>query len=389
MVRGSIRIAVVAMLVFAIDAQLCAGQESAEQLRSRATVLAYNLDHDDAIALLRKAVALEPDDPANHRSLASVLWLNMLFTRGAVTVDHYLGGFSRARVALRKPSPEVDAEFRTHVARAIELAEQRVAARPQDPQAHYDLGAAVGLQATYVATVEGRLLAGFKAARRSYDEHEKVLKIDPARKDAGLIVGTYRYIVSTLSLPMRMMAYIAGFGGGKERGIAMLEETASAGVLVYNRERRYDGALRALEELRRAYPRNRLVLLETGATALRAKRFDQADDVLTKGLAMLAGDTRPRMPGEEALWKYKRGAARGALGRVDAARSDLAAALDADAAAWVQGRSHVELARLALREGDRAGAVREARTAASLCERGNDPACVDEAKKLEKDSNAR
>ena len=86
---------------------------------------------------------------------------------------------------------------------------------------HYDLGAAVGLQASYVATVEGRMLAGFKAARRCYDEHEQVLALDPSRKDAGLIVGTYRYLVSTLSLPMRVMAYVAGFGGGRDRGVQL------------------------------------------------------------------------------------------------------------------------------------------------------------------------
>ena len=53
------------------------------------------------------------------------------------------------------------------------------------------------------------------------------------------------------------MAYVAGFGGGRERGIQMLQETAAAGgenrtdamfalVLVYNREQRYDDALRTL-----------------------------------------------------------------------------------------------------------------------------------------------
>ena len=315
-------------------------------------------------------------------------------------MDHYLGGFTRPRVELTKPSPEVDQEFRTHVARAIELAERQVASNPKDPQAHYNLGAAVGLQASYVATVEGRLLAGFKAARRAFDEHERVLKLDPSRKDAGLIVGTYRYVVSTLSLPMRMMAYIAGFGGGKERGIAMIEETAAAGgdnradslfalVLVYNRERRYDDALRALEELHKAYPRNRLVLLETGATALRAERFEQADATLTRGLSMLAADTRARMAGEEALWRYKRGAARTALGRTEPAREDLVFATGADAAPWVRGRAHLELGRLALRQGDRAGAARYGKAAASLCQTGNDPVCVEDAKRLEKDANAR
>src|SRR5919107_1160243 len=168
--------------------------------------LAYNLDHDRAVALLRESSNRSPDDPALHRALASILWLNMLFSRGAVTVDHYLGSFSRTQVELRQPPLELDAAFRAHVSRAIELAERRVAASPRDAQAHYDLGSAVGLHASYIATVQGKLLAGFTAARRAFDAHERVLELDPSRKDAGLVVGTYRYVVSTLSLPMRMMA---------------------------------------------------------------------------------------------------------------------------------------------------------------------------------------
>ena len=213
------------------------------------------------------------------------------------------------------------------------------------------LGAALGLQASYVATVEGKLVAGFRAAERAYDEHEKALSLDPSRKDAALVVGTYRYVVSTLSLPMRVVAYVAGFGGGRERGIQMLRETAEldpeskpdrnpAGVaiqrgndaradalfaliLVYNRERRYDDALNVLAELQRLFPRNRLLWLEAGSTALRAGRAQQADALLNEGLAMMAKDKRPRMPGEEALWRYKRGAARAALGRTDDALADL------------------------------------------------------------------
>jgi tetratricopeptide (TPR) repeat protein len=388
--------------------------QTSNELRQRALELAYNLDHDQALELLRRAVALSPDDPAPHRSLASVLWLNLLFRRGAVTVDHYLGSFSRSSVDLAKPPPDIDREFRLHVERSISLAERRVASNPGSAQAHYDLGAAVGLQASYVATVEGRMLAGFRAAQRCYDEHEKVLALDPSRKDAGLIVGTYRYLVSTLSLPMRMMAYVAGFGGGRARGIQMLEETAgftnqkvggldtkaAAGndsrtdalfalVLVYNRERRFDDALRVLQELRRLYPRNRLLWLEAGATALRGGQAQQADDLLTEGLAMLAKDQRARIPGEDALWRYKRGAARAALGRVDAALADLQSATSADAQAWVHGRARVELGRLALKRGDRGAAAVEARQAQTLCERGNDPVCIEDARALLRSSNGR
>ena len=368
-------------------------QPSARELRERASDLTFNLDHDEAIRLLRQAIAADPNDPANHRALASTIWLQILFKRGAVTVDHYLGSFTKASVDVRNPPAELDAEFKREIAKAIEMAEQRAAASPRSAQAHYDLGAAVGLQASYIASVEGRLLAGFRAARRSYDAHETVLEIDPKRKDAGLIVGTYRYLVSTLSLPMRLMAYAAGFGGGKELGLQMIEETAASGgdnrtdaefalVLLYNRERRYGDALRVLDTLRRRYPRNRLVLLEAGATATRGNRPAEAEALLTDGLAMLARDRRAKIPGEDALWHYKRGAARVLLGRVDDARADLRAALTPEAAGWVQGRTHLEMARLAANQGDRTTAQREAAEAAAVCGRSSDPICVADAKKI-------
>jgi len=384
--------------------------QSAADLRATALDLAYNLDHDRALELLRRAVRQAPDDPAPHRSLASVLWLNMLFRRGAVTVDHYLGSFSRAKVDLAKPPPEIDREFRAEVDQAIALAEKRTATNPKDPQAHYDLGAALGLKASYVATVEGRLLAGFRAARQCYDEHEKVLSLAAWRKDAGLIVGTYRYVVSTLSLPMRLMAYVVGFGGGRERGIQMLEDTAStkvlasgstrmendaqadalfALVLVYNRERRFDDGVRVLQELRRLYPRNRLLLLEAGATALRGGHARQADDLLTEGLAALAKDSRPRIPGEEGLWHYKRGAARAALGQGDGAVADLQVAIAPGSQSWVAGRARLELGHIAMTRGDRGAAAGYARDAETFCERGSDPTCVQEAKSLLRSANGR
>src|SRR4030095_7319747 len=94
---------------------------------------------------------------------------------------------------------------------------------PRDADAHYQLGAAVGLRASYTATVEGSAVGAFRAAREAFHEDEEVLQLDPKRKDAGLIVGTYRYIVSALSLPVRWMAYVVGFGGDKTRGLRMIE----------------------------------------------------------------------------------------------------------------------------------------------------------------------
>jgi tetratricopeptide (TPR) repeat protein len=370
-----------------------ANAQSSRELRERAADLVYNLDHAEAIALLRKAVAADPNDSNNFRALASTIWLDVLYRRGAVTVDHYLGSVTKNAVDLKNPPGQLDAEFKRAIAKAIELAEKRAAASPRDPQAHFELGTALGLQASYIASVEGRLKAGFGAARRSYDEQETALELDGRRKEAGLIVGTYRYLVSTLPWYMRVGAYIAGFGGGKETGIRMIEETAAAGgenrtdaefalVLLYNREKRYDDALRVLANLRRRYPRNRLVLLEAGGTALRANRPAEAEALLTEGLAMFTRDGRAKIPGEQALWHYKRGAARVLLRKRNDALADLRVAQGPEAAGWVQGRAHLEMARLAQQQGDRDGARRAAAQAIGVCTKSNDPICVEDAKNI-------
>ena len=74
-----------------------------------------------------------------------------------------------------------------------------------------------------MATIDGGIVAAFGAAREAFNEHEKVLSLNPARADAGLIVGAYRYLVAALSMPMRWVAHVAGFGGGHERGLRMVE----------------------------------------------------------------------------------------------------------------------------------------------------------------------
>src|SRR5262245_15874278 len=298
--------------------------QSPPSAAARAFQHAYNLDYDGATGELEAAAAANPRDIAVERGLAVVPWLMITFRRGAVTVDDYLGSISKQNVALREPPADLAERFARHSARALQLAEEAVRARPNEAEAQYQLGAVVGLQASYSATVEGRVLGAFRAARRAYEAHERVMRLDPSRKDAGLIVGMYRYIVSQLSLPIRMMADLVGFGGGKELGIRMIEDAARhpgdsqadarfALVLLYNRERRYDDALRVLGQLQEAFPRNRILWLEAGATALRAGRAADAERLLDEGLQRLATDRRPRMFGEEALWYLKRGTARVAL----------------------------------------------------------------------------
>src|SRR5258705_8656056 len=213
------------LLTLAWPCRSAANPEST-RLRTRAYELALNLDYDEATRNMEAAVKADPNDPSAERGLATIPWLLISFRRGTATVDEYLGGITKQNVALREPPADLASRFNTHIQRATMLAEALLRAKPNDAEAHYQVATTVGLQATYVATLEGRILGAFRAARRAYDEGETTLDLDASRKDAGLIGGMYRYVVSLMPLPLRMMAYVAGFGGGKERGLQMIEEAA-------------------------------------------------------------------------------------------------------------------------------------------------------------------
>ena len=391
---SSVRAGLVLALL-ALTARPAIASRESEALRARGATEINSLDRDQAVATFRQAIAADPQDAAAYRGLAGALWLNITYRRGNMTVDDYLGRVNRTNAAPPPPPAEAAAAFRDALDRALALARKRVETNPRDADGHYQVGAAVGLRAAYVATVEGRAVGALRAAREAYEEQEKAMELDPHRKDAGFIVGTYRYIVSGLAMPARFIAYMAGFGGDKERGLRMIEEaTAYPGdnqtdarfalVLIYNRERRYDSALEQLAILRQQFPRNRLVWLEAGATNLRAGRPADAERFLTEGLSKFARDERPRMFGEDALWLYKRGAARAALARTAEAEQDLRKAVSSDGRKWVHGRAHLELGKLRSAAGNRPAAIAEFQAAATLCDADNDGATGDEARRLMK-----
>jgi tetratricopeptide (TPR) repeat protein len=298
----------------ALEPDAASGRKAAAvALRARGLDLGYNLDHAEALEAFEEAIAADPYDPTAYRLAAGTAWVALLFKQGTITVADYLG---QARTTVARPTPDAELNDRFHrfLDRSLALSEQQLRSNPRDVAAHYHVGAAFGFVASYTATVNGRVLGSFGAARRAYREHQRVLELDPTRHDAGLIVGTYRYAIANLSMPMRIAARLAGFGADRDSGVRLVEAAARHPsdvranalftlILIYNRERRYDDALRVIHELQERYPRNRLLWLEAGQTALRAGRPADARAALEQGLARLGADPRPRALGEEARWR--------------------------------------------------------------------------------------
>lgn len=393
--RHRIPLALVALGVLVWGGSAVATSEAPGTALEQAYDLAYNLDHDQAVDTLLRALEENPTDASTHRGIAALSWLRMLFLRGQVLVDSQMTATFNSPGRKQDPPVELDELFQIHIGRAVELSEEAVRRAPNDPEVHYQLGASLALVASYTATIEGESLRALRDAKRAYTEHEKVLELDPARKDANLTLGLYRYLVSLLPGPVRMMAYLVGFDGGKEEALRLIEQAAAypgdseseakfALVLLYNREKEFDRAQRVLSELKRRYPRNWLVWLESASTWLRDERARMAERDLTLGFEKLVNDDRPRMFGEDKVWLLKRGTARVDLSKLDDARVDLEAARTGQTTEWVQGRATIELGKIADLEGNRALARSEYDRGRKLCDRANDRRCVSLAKTLKK-----
>ncbi len=350
--------------------------------------LVYNLDFAAANATFQRAVAARPNYPAGYRAVAGAAWLQILFERGASLLDSYLAGsMSGPSGEFDAPREELARTFEQHVAHAIRLAEGLVERDALDPDGHYELGVAVALDASYHATILRQPFRALRSARRAYLAHERVLELDPAYHDAKMLVGLYRYIISVIPRPVRWMAYLVGFDGGKPEAIRLLADAARrstrvrgeaqfALAMIYNREREFRRAHAVLTNLRRNFPRNRLLWIETASTWLRDGRPALAELILAHGFRRLESDPRPRMMGEEAIWRLKRGTALIGLDEVDRARPDLALAARNGAATWVRGRAHLELGKLNDLAGDHQTARGHYVRARQICNEAGDRGCA-------------
>lgn len=370
------------------------------RLTGEAYGLAYDLRLEDSLALLSRARAADPADPAPPRAAAAVTWLQILCTQGVATFAAF-EGTATGDVVARPPVPEsLRTRFMTEIEASIALAERARGVTRDDADAQYQLGASLGLRALYRGSVEGRAFAAFTEGRKAVALLDDLRRRSPRHHESALLPGIYRYAVSTLSLPKRWLAAAAGLPGDRAGGIALLEQAArddaatatDASVvlmIVYNREGRRSDALRHLRTLHRRHPTNRLLRLNLAATELAAADGAAAERSIDEGLSRPTPFGEPFIPGERGLWLYIRGAARVLLGNTAAARADLHEALDAQPREWIRARVHVELAKVALASGSRAGASAELDRAVLHARRASDETALTMARNLRRTNGNR
>ena len=361
-------------------------------LTREAYVRAYELKFAESVAVLERARRADASDPAPPRAIAAITWMEILFRQGVATFDAFVGEASADHVARPAAPHHLATRFLNHAGEAVQLSEGLVAASPADVDAQYQLGASTGLLALYRGTVEGRMWVAFVEGRRAVGTMERVRQANGDHREAALLLGLYRYAVSTLSWPKRMLASLAGMPGDRHAGIQLLETAADPRaetstdaslllMIVYNREGEHAQALDHLRRLRERHPGNRLLVLNMAATALAASDPAAAAETITAGLGTIRTFDEPLVLGERAMWFYIRGAARVSLSDPRAA-DDLRQSLASDPREWIRARTHFELARRALHSRDERQARTELAEAERCGEKAGDRAVVERARQL-------
>jgi hypothetical protein len=167
------------------------------------------------------------------------------------------------------PDPNIRDHFQAALSRAEALARARLAKDARNPDALFAMTLSSGLQADYAALIEKRNLASLHYAKEASVWAQQLLAVSPDRSDALLATGFSKYIIGSMSAPVRWILRMGGLPGDKQAGVADLQLTAQNGhylapfarillAIAYVRDKDKPKALELLGGLRAEFPGNSL-----------------------------------------------------------------------------------------------------------------------------------
>jgi tetratricopeptide (TPR) repeat protein len=261
------------LLLVAIAVTMAAPLAAQESLVEQGFSHFYNLEYDEAIASFEKAIARNSGSPDLHNHLAQTLVFREMFRNGALESELVSGANSFLRRPKLNPSPETEARFLSEVSKALSLAGARLKQNDDDSGAMYAMGISYGLRSNYYWVVKKAWHDSLKDATAARRLHNRVSELEPNNVDARLVQGLHDYIVGSLSWKFKMLGFLVGIHGDKEKGIRTVQDVASNGKVnridaqillcaLYRRENRTSLAIPIVQNLIGRFPRNFLLRLE-------------------------------------------------------------------------------------------------------------------------------
>jgi len=258
----------------------------------------YNLDYPGAVERFGRFHEEHPGDPQATALLLNAVIFQELYRLDLLDTTFYANdGFLTGKHATEEDPKTRDRIFAL-ADEAVHEADWRIDHNPNDVDAYFARGWARSLRCAYMAMVERGFSSGFRLAMKARDDEYKVLQLDPQYVDAKLVTGVYEYVVGALPWPFKLLIGFAGVTGSKTKGMEMLHDAGTRGVitsvesrtvitLFLRREAKYKEAIQVVRGLEAQYPHNFLFRLEVsnlrkddgeGMAAVEAYRSILADN---------------------------------------------------------------------------------------------------------------
>ena len=229
----------------------------------------YNLDFEGAQKNFSSWETQHPDDPVGPVSQAAGFLFSEFNRLGVLEGQFFENDDSFAARSKLSPDPEVRGRFETAVDHAQALAHARLNKDAKDRDALFALTLASGLQADYAALIEKKNLASLHYAKEASAWAQQLLAICNDCSDVLVATGFSKYIIGSMSAPVRWLLRMGGLPGDKRGGISDLQTTAEHGhylapfarvllAIAYVRDKDKIHALELLIALRAQFPGNTL-----------------------------------------------------------------------------------------------------------------------------------
>jgi hypothetical protein len=229
----------------------------------------YNLDFAGAQKDFGTWEVEHPDDPVGPVSEAAGFLFSEFNRLGVLEGQFYENDESFTARSKLSPDPVVHGHFQTALDHAQLLAHARLTKDAKDRDALFALTLASGLQADYAALIEKRNLASLHYTKEASAWAQQLLAVCDDCSDVLVATGFSKYIIGSMTAPVRWLLRMGGLPGDKKAGIADLQTTAQHGhylapfarillAIAYVRDKDKIHALELLVALRAQFPGNTL-----------------------------------------------------------------------------------------------------------------------------------
>ena len=233
----------------------------------------YNLEFERAHQTFVSWQQKYPKDPMGPVSDAAGILFSEFNRLGILEAQFYEN--DKIFKNNRKPSadPQARDRFNDTLNKGEGLAKGRLANNAKDRDALFAMTLISGLRADYAALIDKSNMASLRYTRTADEWARQLLAIDPNCADARVATGFSKYIIGSMTAPMRWILRVGGISGDKKQGISELKITAENGqylapfarillAIAYVREKDMTKAREILASLRDQYPKNPLFARE-------------------------------------------------------------------------------------------------------------------------------